>query len=203
MATVEFLFDFGSPNAYFAHKVLPGIAERTGAEVKPVPVLLGGIFKATNNQPPMMAFKDIKGKMANEQREIVRFVARHGLTAFKFNPNFPILTLHVMRGAIYAEQTGFLAAYMDAVFAHMWEEEKKMDDPEVIEAALANSGLPAAEIMAATGQPEIKQALIANTEAAVARGVFGAPSFFVGDELYFGKNTLWEVEEALAARADA
>ena len=197
MTGVEFLFDFGSPNAYLAHKVLPEIETRTGAKFEYVPVLLGGIFKLTNNRPPMVAFGDVKGKMAYEMKETERFIHRHDITTFQFNPNFPVNTLALMRMAVAAKEAGQLAPYVDAAFHHMWEAPRKMDDPDVIRAALVESGLDADGLIAAAQTPEIKQRLMANTEAAASRGVFGSPSFFVGEELFFGKDRLGEVEEEI------
>ena len=194
---VEFLFDFGSPNAYLAHKVIPEIEKRTGATFDYVPVLLGGIFKLTNNRPPMVAFGEVKGKMAYEMKETERFIRRHAITTFKFNPNFPVNTLALMRMAVAARAQGMLAPYVDAAFHHMWEAPKKMDDPDVIRAALVESGLDADRLIEAAQTPEIKQQLMANTEAAANRGVFGSPSFFVGEELFFGKDRLGAVEEEI------
>ena len=195
--TVDFIFDFGSPNAYLAFKVLPAILERTGAKMKIIPSLLGGIFKATNNQSPMMAFGAVKGKIEYENLETRRFIKKHGLTAFKMNPHFPVNTLILMRGAIYAEREGFLDAYAEAGLKAMWEDGQKMDDPEVFVSVMNDAGLDGAAILAGTQEPDVKAGLIANTEAAVGRGVFGIPTFFVGDEMYFGKNTLSDVEEVL------
>jgi len=194
---VEFLFDFGSPNAYLAHKVIPEIERRTGAKFDYVPVLLGGIFKLTNNRPPMVAFGDVKGKMAYEMKETERFIRRHNITTFELNPNFPVNTLALMRMAVAAKEAGMLAPYVDAAFHHMWEAPKKMDDPDVIRAALLESGLDADRLIAAAQTPEVKQRLMANTETAASRGVFGSPSFFVGEELFFGKDRLGEVEEEI------
>jgi 2-hydroxychromene-2-carboxylate isomerase len=199
MKTVDFLFDFGSPNAYFAHKIIPGIEQRTGATFTYIPVLLGGLFKLTNNKPPMVAFGDVKGKMDYEMLETRRFIAKHHLTGFNFNPNFPVNTLQIMRMAVAADKAGYLPRYATAVFHHMWEAPKKMDDPDVIRAALSESGLDAEALITASQAPDVKQALMDNTQKAVARGAFGSPTFFVGDEMYFGKNTLRDVEEALAA----
>ena len=196
--TVDFIFDFGSPNAYLAYKVLPSILERTGAKMKLIPSLLGGIFKATNNQSPMMAFGGVKGKLEYENLETRRFIKKHGLTAFEMNPHFPVNTLTLMRGAIYAEREGFLDAYVEAGLKAMWEDGQKMDDPEVFVSVMNDAGLDGAAILAGTQEPDVKAGLIANTEAAVGRGVFGIPTFFVGDEMYFGKNTLGEVEAALS-----
>lgn len=197
MKRVEFLFDFGSPNAYLAHKVIPEIEARTGATFDYVPILLGGVFKLTNNRPPMIAFGDVKGKMAYEMKETERFIRRHEIAAFKFNPNFPVNTLALMRMAVAADLAGLLKPYAEAAFHHMWEAPKKMDDPQIVRAALLESGLDADRLIAAAQTPEVKQRLMDNTEAAVARGVFGSPSFFVGDELFFGKDRLGEVEEEI------
>jgi len=197
MKRVEFLFDFGSPNAYFSHKVIPEIEKRTGAKFEYVPVLLGGLFKLTNNQPPMIAFGGVKGKLAYEQLESQRFIKRHNLTKFKFNPNFPVNTLALMRIAVAAQTAGELSPYVDAAFHFMWEDGRKMDDPGVIRAALLEAGLDADRLIAASQTPENKQQLMANTEAAANRGVFGSPSFFVGDELFFGKDRLRDVEEEI------
>lgn len=196
----EFLFDFGSPNAFLAHRVIPEIERRTGAKFEYVPVLLGGIFKATGNQSPMQAFGHIKNKMAYEQLETQRFIRRHRIDDFKFNPFFPVNTLNLMRMAVAAQGEGILPKYMDAVFHHMWIAPKKMDDPAVVTAALTESGLDPALLERAQA-PEVKAKLISNTEAAVARGVFGIPTFFVGDEIFFGKDRLRDVEDAIAAAA--
>ena len=195
-ATIEFIFDFGSPNAYLAWKVLPGVAERTGATVNLIPCLLGGIFKLTNNRSPMEAFGEVKGKLAYEQLETRRFVARHGLTDFAFNPHFPVNTLLIMRGLIAARHAGVESAYVAAVLAAMWESGEKMDDPAVVLRVLNAAGLDGEALIAATADPQVKGELVANTEAAVARGVFGIPTFFVGEEMFFGKDRLGQVEDA-------
>ena len=194
----EFYFDFGSPNAYLAYRVLPMIERRAGVRFVHVPVLLGGIFKATNNQSPAQAYAHIPSKLAYEQLEMQRFIGRHGLYEFKMNPFFPVNTLLIMRGAVAAEIDGRLPAYEEAVMRHMWAEPKKMDDPAVVAAALEASGLDAERLLARTQEADVKQKLIANTEAAVARGVFGLPACFVGDALYFGKDRLRDVEEEIA-----
>jgi 2-hydroxychromene-2-carboxylate isomerase len=196
---VEFHFDFGSPNAYFAHKVIPGIEQRTGAKFEYVPVLLGGVFKLTNNQPPMVQFKDVKAKSDYMKIEIVRFIKKHGLTKFKMNPHFPVNTVQIMRGAVAAGGDGQLPTYVEAVFRHMWEDGLKMDDPEVIRAALDAAGLDSARILARIQEQDIKDKLLKNTEASVARGTFGAPTFFVGNEIFFGKDKLRDVEEHIEA----
>ena len=195
---VDFYFDFASPNAYLSHQVVPGIEERTGAKFNYIPVLLGGIFKATNNKPPMEAFFGILNKNEYQSVEMKRFQERHGIDKFKMNPHFPVMSLQIIRGAVGAQQDGYLDKYIDEVLKHMWEEPKKMDDPEVIKEAFTESGFDADRLMNQMQDPDIKAQLIENTENAVKRGTFGIPTFFVGDDIYFGKDTLWQVEEALA-----
>jgi 2-hydroxychromene-2-carboxylate isomerase len=203
MTSPEFHFDFGSPNAYLSHKVLPQIEQRTGVRFRYVPVLLGGVFKLTNNQSPMAQFRDIKNKLDYQRLEMRRFIARHQLTAFKMNPHFPVNTVQIMRGAVSAEGAGVMAAYVDAVFHHMWEAPKKMDDAAVIGAALAQSGLNAEMLMTQAQAQDVKDALLRQTEASVARGNFGSPTFFVGTEMYFGKDRLGEVEEDIVRQRSA
>ena len=196
--SIDFIFDFGSPNAYLAWKVLPDIAARHGANVTLLPCLLGGIFKATGNQAPGVAFSGVKGKLDYEMLEMRRFIDAHGLGAFRFNPHFPVNTLLLMRGQIAAQRAGVGEAYLDAMLKGMWEEGRKLDDPEVFVATADAAGLDGAALLAATGDPEVKAQLMANTEAAVARGVFGIPTFFVGSEMFFGKERLGQVEAELA-----
>ncbi len=196
--TAQFMFDFGSPNAYLSHKVIPAIEKRTGVKFQYVPVLLGGIFKATGNQSPVQAFAGIKNKLAYEGLETRRFVAKHGLTQYTQNPFFPVNTLLMMRIAAGCEIDGTLAPYVDAAYHHMWEAPKKMDDPAIVHAALTESGLNADKLLARAQDQDAKDRLLANTNAAVERGAFGSPTFFVGDDIYFGKDRLRDVEEALA-----
>ena len=200
---VEFHFDFGSPNAYFVHKLIPGVESRTGARFHYVPILLGGVFKLTGNQAPMAQYKGIKNKLEYQRLEVVRFIKKHGLAAFRMNPNFPVNTVQIMRGAVAAEMDGALPKYVDAVFRHMWEEGRKMDDPAVIAAALDEAGLDGARTLARIQEQPVKDKLLANTEASVARGTFGAPTMFVGDEIFFGKDRLRDVEEAIAGAGAA
>lgn len=200
MTQPEFHFDFGSPNAYLSHRVLPAIEQRTGAKFTYVPILLGGVFKLTGNRSPGEAFNGIRNKLDYERREMKRFIARHGLGEFRWNPNFPVNTLALMRGAIAAQGLGVFEAYVDAMFRAMWEEERAMADPAVFAEAMKAAGLPADDILARSASPEVKQALLDNTERSVERGTFGAPSFYVGDEMWFGKDRLRDIEEALAGR---
>jgi len=198
MAGVEFHFDFGSPNAYLAHLVIPEIEERTGAKFEYVPILLGGVFKLTNNRSPAEKMAGIKNRLEYEQLELQRFVRRHGITRFTWNPFFIVNTLLIMRGAIAAQLEGVFARYVDEMFRHMWAEPKDMDDPEVVRAALQESGFDAATLLARTQEPEVKDRLLRNTQESVARGTFGNPTFFVGNEIFFGKDRLRDVEEEIA-----
>ena len=198
MGAVEFHFDFGSPNAYLAHLVVPEIEKRTGAKFEYVPILLGGVFKLTNNRSPAESMRGIKNRLEYEELERQRFVRRHAITRFSFNPFFPVNTLLIMRGAVAAQLEGVFDRYVDEVFRHMWAEPKKMDDPEVVHAVLEQSGLNAAALLARTQEPAVKDRLLKNTEASVARGAFGSPTFFVGSEIFFGKDRLRDVEEELA-----
>ncbi len=198
MAKVEFHFDFGSPNAYLAHLVIPQIQARTGAKFEYVPILLGGVFKLTNNRSPAESMRGIKNRLEYEELERRRFVRRHGIANFTWNPFFPVNTLLIMRGAIAAQREGVFERYVEAMFRGMWAEPKKMDDPDVVRAALTQSGLDAAALLARTQEAEVKDQLLKNTEASVARGTFGSPTFFVGDEIFFGKDRLRDVEEEIA-----
>ena len=198
-AAVQFLFDFGSPNAYFCHKVIPAIEARTGMPFTYLPVLLGGLFKLANNRSPAEAFAGIPNKQAYDRLEITRFVARHGLTAWRFNPHFPVNTLKIMRGAVAAQALGCFGPYVDAVFAAMWEQGRDMADDAQIAEVLTAAGLDGPALLAKAQDPVVKAQLLANTEQAHARGAFGSPSFFVGDALYFGKDRLRDVEEAVLA----
>lgn len=199
MAKVDFLFDFGSPNAYLAHRVIPGIIERTGAEFDYLPVLLGGLFKLANNKAPMVAFGDIPKKMAYQRIEMERFVRVNGLTKYRFNPHFPINTLNLMRGAVAAQALGQFDAYIEAVFCAMWEDQLQAGDPEVLAQVLTKAGLDAKAVLELSQTPDIKAKLGDNTQAAYDRGAFGIPTFFVGDEIYFGKDQLLAIEAELRA----
>ena len=196
--TIDFIFDFGSPNAYLAWHGLQPILERTGANVNIIPCLLGGIFKLTGNQAPWMTYANIKGKMDYERLEMTRFIAQHGLTKFKLNPFFPVNTLLLQRGAIAAKRDGVLETYVKAGLTAMWEDGLNMSDPQVFAETMTKAGLDGAALLEATQNPEIKAKLAENTDVAVARGVFGIPTFFIGDEMFFGKDRLDQVEAACA-----
>ena len=196
-ASVQFQFDFGSPNAYLSHKVIPAIEARTGVKFEYVPVLLGGLYRLTGNRSPGEAFAGIKNKPEYGRLEVKRFVERHGLSAYRFNPHFPVNTLQIMRGAIAAQMEGVFERYVDVVYSAMWEQEKKMDDPAVILAVLEENGFDGSRILARIDEPAVKAKLLENTQNAFERGAFGSPTFFVNDEIYFGKDRLREVEEEI------
>jgi 2-hydroxychromene-2-carboxylate isomerase len=200
MVPVEFHFDFGSPNAYLSHLIIPEIAQRTGVEFVYVPVLLGGVFKLTNNRSPGESLAGIKNKPEYERLEMDRFIRRHAITRFRFNPFFPLNTLTAMRGAVAARSLGVFDRYIDEVYRHMWADPKKMDAPGVFRAALDESGLDAERILALVETREVKDELLENTRRSVERGTFGSPTFFVGDEIFFGKDRLRDVEEMILER---
>jgi 2-hydroxychromene-2-carboxylate isomerase len=198
-ATVDFIFDFASPNAYLAYRALPPILERTGAQLMINPCLLGGIFKATGNVAPAVAFAPIKGKLEYEMLELRRFVAKHRIAKFRFNPHFPVNSLMLMRGFLAAREAGVEADYIEMGLEGLWEEGLKLDDPQVLARRIDSAGLDSASLLAAAQTDRVKLKLADNTAAAVARGVFGVPTFFVGDDMFFGKDRLGQVEEAIAA----
>jgi 2-hydroxychromene-2-carboxylate isomerase len=196
----QFLFDFGSPNAFLSHEAIPAIEQRTGVKFEYVPVLLGGIFKATNNKSPAETLAGVRNKREFHALETERFVKRFGVKPYTMNPFFPVNTLNLMRTAIAAQLEGVFEKYVDAAFHHMWVEPKKMDDFEVAAQALSASGLDGAKLLARGQEPDVKAILIANTQSAVERGAFGSPTFFVGKEIFFGKEQLREVEELISGK---
>ncbi|MCL8485619.1 MULTISPECIES: 2-hydroxychromene-2-carboxylate isomerase [Bradyrhizobium] len=193
----EFLFDFGSPNAYLSHEAIPAIEQRIGVRFSYVPVLLGGIFKATNNKSPAESLAGIKNKREFHEIETQRFLKRYHVQPWVWNPHFPVNTLNLMRAAVAAQFEGVFEAYVDAAFHHMWREPKKMDDPATAISAITSSGLDGAKLFARAQEPEVKAKLVENTQAAVERGAFGSPTFFVGTEIFFGKEQLRDVEEMI------
>lgn len=192
---IEHYFDFGSPTSYLAYTQLPKIAAECGAELVWKPMLLGGVFKATGNASPVSV--PAKGRWMTE--DIRRWAARYGV-AFTHNPHFPINTLTLMRGAtgLQLRDPGAFGRYLDAIYAAMWREPQNLGDPAVLEAVLSDAGFDAAAFTALVSDPEVKARLIASTDEAVARGVFGAPTTFVGTQMYFGQDRLDFVREALA-----
>lgn len=197
MDRIEFHFDFGSPNAYLSHLVIPGIEARTGATFEYVPILLGGVFKLTNNRSPAESLAGIRNKPEYQRLETEKFIRRHAITRFRPNPFFPVNTLMLMRGAVAAQRIGAFDAYVDAMFHHMWGEPKKLDDPQILRAAMEEAGLDAEHISQLMQTQPVKDELLANTQRSVDRGCFGSPTFFVGEEIYFGKDRLRDVEEAI------
>jgi 2-hydroxychromene-2-carboxylate isomerase len=200
---VEFQFDFGSPNAYLAELVLPEIEKRTGVKFDYVPVLLGGVYKATGNMSPFDSLRGIKNKPEYNALETQRFLRRHNITKFKPNPFFPVNTLTLMRGAVAAQFEGIFEPYFRAAYHHMWVEPKKMDDLQVFREAFLSSGLDIDGLIARAQRDDVKKRLIENTSDAVARGTFGSPTFFVGNEIFFGKDSLRNVEEEIVAQLSA
>ncbi len=201
MTKVEFHFDFGSPNGYLAHLVVPEVERRTGAKFEYVPVLLGGVFKMTNNRSPAESMASIKNRLEYEQLERQRFIRRHGIAQFAWNPFFPVNTLLIMRRAVAAQLEGVFARYVGEVFKAVWADEKKTDDPGVARDVLKRSGFDADALLARTQEPEVKDRLLKNTQESVARGAFGGPTFFVGNEIFFGKDRLRDVEEEIVRTA--
>jgi 2-hydroxychromene-2-carboxylate isomerase len=197
---VAFHFDFGSPNAYLAHLVIPEIERSTGAKFEYVPVLLGGVFKLTSNRSPAEAFAGIKNKLDYERLETARFIRRHRIEDFRPNPFFPVNTLTLMRGAIAAQRLGVFERYVAEMYRHMWSEPKKLNDPLVLHAALVESGFDAERFGQLVQDADIKAQLLDNTTRSVERGTFGSPTFFVEDEIFFGKDRLRDVEEMILAR---
>ena len=196
---VQFLFDFGSPNAYLCHKVLPALEERTGVAVQYVPILLGGVFKLSNNRSPFESTANIPNKRAYDMLEMKRFITKHGLTQFKFNSFFPINTLPIMRGAVAAQAQGCFAPYVDAMFSAMWEQGRNLNEANEILAVLQNAKLDAKGLLEGSQNPDVKTQLAVNTQQAFDRGAFGSPTFFVGDEMYFGKDRLADIEQHINA----
>lgn len=193
---IEFLYDFGGPNSWFVHRAIPAIEAAGKVKFRYVPVLLGGIFKATGNQPPLMSYGHVTSKVAYDRLEMERFMARHHITGFQFNPHFPVNTLLAMRGAVAAERLGCGPAYREAIYTALWQDGLKLDDPAVWAEVLAEAGLDATALGAAVEDPEVKAALVASTESAAARGAFGVPTFFLGNEMWFGKDRLRDCVEA-------
>ena len=198
----QFLFDFGSPNAFLSHEAIPAIENRANVKFEYVPILLGGIFKATNNKSPAETLAGIKNKREFHALETERFLKRFGVKPYVWNPFFPVNTLNLMRAAVAAQLEGVFEKYVEAAFHHMWVEPKKMDDPEVAAKALTASGLDAAKLLARSQDADVKGKLIENTQSAVERGAFGSPTFFVGKEMFFGKEQLREVEEMILGKGE-
>ena len=196
-AKIEFLFDFASPNAYLSYHVLKGVAERNNATITLTPVLLGGLFKITNNQAPMAAFGEVKGKLDYDMLETQRFIDAHQLNHFKFNPHFPINTIMLMRGFIAAQELGVIDRYVEVNLSAMWEQELNMGDPGVAMDVWESAGLDAAALGEVIQTQPVKDVLLQSTQQAAERGAFGVPTFFVGHEMFFGKERIAQIEQMI------
>jgi len=192
---VDFIFDIASPNAYFCHQLIPGFEERTGVKFNYVPCLLGGIMKLSGNQPPFAAFADIKNKNNYQFIEIERFIKQHKLDKYKFNSNFPQNTVNVQRGALAAQELGIFDQYIEVMLCAMWEEGKNLSDLDVLQETLINNKLDAEAIIKIVTSQECKDKLIKNTIEAVDKGAFGVPTFFIDEQIFFGKDHLYQLEE--------
>ncbi len=194
--TLEFHFDFGSPTTYLAYTQVPRIAQETGATLVWHPLLLGGVFKATGNASPV----SVPAKARWMGNDIARWARRWGVP-FAFNPHFPINTLTLMRGAcgLLMHQPADFQRYVDSVFHAMWVTPQNLGDPAVLATVLTQAGFDAAAFTALVADAEVKADLVARTEASVARGAFGAPTIFVGQQMFFGQDRLDFVREALTA----
>ena len=192
---VDFIFDIASPNAYFCHQLIPGFEERTGVKFDYIPCLLGGIMKLSGNQPPFVAFADIKNKNNYQFIEIERFIKQHKLVKYKFNSHFPQNTVQVQRGALAAQELGIFDRYIEVILRAMWEEDKNLSDLDVLQDTLIKNKLDAEAIIKIVTSKECKDKLIKNTSEAVDRGAFGVPTFFIDDQIFFGKDHLHQLEE--------
>ena len=193
---VDFIFDFASPNAYLCHKAIQNLEKTHDIKFKYVPCLLGGIMKLSNNQPPMVTLAEIPNKMKYEfDTAFNRFMREHGITKFKMNEYFPVNTISLIRGAIVAQKNNFFDSYVEIVLSGLWEKSLKLDSPEALQALLTEYDCHADLVIEGIAKDEIKEELIANTSQAAERGAFGIPTFFVEDEMFYGKDTLRELKE--------
>ena len=194
--TIELIFDFVSPNAYLVWQPLRALAARQGAQITITPAFLGGMHKLTGNAPPFIRDADVKGKNAYAAMEMQRFIAKHGLHRFKMNPKFPFNSVNLLRMLVSLkgdDQIKFIEALTPAI----WEQGLDVGDAALVAAVLTAAGFDAESLATRTQDGAIKQALIDNTEKAVERGVFGIPTFFIGNEMFFGKERLGQIEEML------
>jgi 2-hydroxychromene-2-carboxylate isomerase len=193
---VNFIFDFASPNAYLCHKAIKNLEETHDIKFNYVPCLLGGIMKLSNNQPPMISLAEIPNKMKYEfDTAFNRFIKEHNIEKFKMNEHFPINTLLLIRGAIVAQKNYFFESYVETVMNGMWEQSLKLDSPEALHELLTKHNCKADFVIEEISKDEIKSELISNTNDAVEKGAFGIPTFFVKDEMFYGKESLRELKE--------
>ncbi|MDE2561502.1 MAG: 2-hydroxychromene-2-carboxylate isomerase [Sphingomonadales bacterium] len=200
-ASIDFVFDFVSPNAYLAYWPLKEIAARHGTEIAFTPVLLGGMHKLTGNAPPFVRDAEIKGKNAYAQLEMQRFIMRHALDRFRMNPAFPFRSVDIQRMLIAAQEQGRAVPYVEAMLRAVWEDALDVADEAAVAAVLGAAGFDAADLTARARNEAAKNTLAGNTEQAVERGVFGIPTFFVGQEMFFGKERLGQIDELLGEMA--
>jgi 2-hydroxychromene-2-carboxylate isomerase len=194
--TIELIFDFVSPNAYLVWQPLRALAARQGAQIKITPAFLGGMHKLTGNAPPFIRDADVKGKNAYASLELQRFVAKHGLHRFKMNPKFPFNSVHLLRMLISLQGDDRIR-FIEVLNPAIWEQGLDVSDAASVAAVLTAGGFDAQSLAAKTQDAAIKQTLIDNTERAVERGAFGIPTFFIGTEMFFGKERLGQIEEML------
>ena len=195
--SIELIFDFVSPNAYLVWRPLCALAARQDAQIKITPAFLGGMHRLTRNAPPFIRDAEVKGKNAYASLEMQRFIARHGLHRFKMNPKFPFNSVNLLRMLVSLhgdDQIDFIEALMSPI----WEEGLDVTDAAAVAAVLTVAGFDAQSLAAKAQEPAIKQALFDATENAVGRGAFGIPTFFIGTEMFFGKERLGQIEEMLA-----
>ncbi len=196
--TVELLFDFVSPNAYLVWQPLKDIAARTGATIKVTPVFLGGMHKLTGNAPPFIRDGEVKGKNAYAMLEMQRFIKMHGMDRFTMNPNFPFNSILLQRLLVAAAEEGQEMALIDFFLPHIWEKGVNVGDAEVVAELLVNSDFDASALLAKAQDAAIKQRLVDNTSVGVERGAFGIPTFYIGEEMFFGKERLGQIEAELS-----
>ena len=193
---VDFIFDFASPNAYLCHKAIQNLEKTHDIKFNYIPCLLGGIMKLSNNQPPMVTLADIPNKLKYEfDTAFNRFMKEHNITKFKMNEHFPVNTISLVRGAIVAQKNDFFESYVEIVLSGLWEQSLQLDTPEALHELLNNNDCYPDLVIEGIAKDEIKAELIANTSEAVEKGAFGIPTFFVENEMFYGKDTLRELKE--------
>jgi 2-hydroxychromene-2-carboxylate isomerase len=193
---VDFIFDFASPNAYLCHKAIQNLEKTHDIKFNYIPCLLGGIMKLSNNQPPMVTLADIPNKLKYEfDTAFNRFMKEYNITKFKMNEHFPVNTISLIRGAIVAQKNDFFESYVEIVLSGLWEQSLKLDTPEALHELLNNNDCYPDLVIEGIAKDEIKAELIANTSEAVEKGAFGIPTFFVENEMFYGKDSLRELKE--------
>jgi len=197
---VDFIFDVASPNAYFCHKLIPDFKKRTGVEFEYVPCLLGGIMKLSGNQPPFVAFADIPNKNKYQSLEIERFIKQHQLKEFKFNSSFPMNTVQLQRGALAAQELGIFERYLEVILEAMWEKDINLADLDILKLTLSENNIDAESLIKIITSQACKDKLITNTTDAVNRGAFGVPTFFFDEQIFFGKDHLYQLEEYINSK---